>query len=221
MRHAAAHLLVESLVVPELEPSADHHLRRVLRVPAGRTVTVTDGRGSWRACAVTDSGLESLGPVVAEPASDDPFTLYCAIPKHDRPEWIVQKATELGADRIVWLHAQRSVVRWDSERTTRHLERLRRIAVEAMLQSRRVRAPELDGPIAAAEVLARDQVVVAEPGGRTLRPGDRQIAVGPEGGWSEDEVRLARDLVGLGADVLRVETAAIVACVHGAMRGWS
>lgn len=213
--------MVESLEVPELDTAADHHLRRVMRVPVGRVVTVTDGLGSWRSCAVTSVGLEPLGAVVVEPDDPAPFTLYCAIPKSDRPEWIVQKATELGVDRIVWLHAERSVVRWDAERAVRHIDRLGRIAVEAMLQSRRVRRASIEGPVPAVEVLTGGGVAVAEPGGRMLRAEDRRVAIGPEGGWSEEELSLAGEQIGLGPDVLRVETAAIVVCAHAAARRWS
>ncbi len=105
--------------------------------------------------------------------------------------------------------AERSVVRWSGERADRHLERLRRIAREAALQSRRVRLPEMVGPWPAADVLA--DAAVAEPGGRPVAAADSSIAIGPEGGWSPSELALARDQISLGPNVLRVETAAVVA----------
>ncbi len=81
------------------------------------------------------------------PRDHVPCTIAVAIPKHDRPEWLVQKPTELGVDRIVFLHAERSVVRWDGDRAERHLARLAAVAVEALMQSRRVWLPEIVGPV--------------------------------------------------------------------------
>ena len=63
----------------------------------------------------------AIGDVVVVERDHAPSTIAVAIPKQDRPEWLVQKATELGIDRIVFLHAERSVVRWDGDRAARHL----------------------------------------------------------------------------------------------------
>ena len=84
---------------------------------------------------------------------DAACTVAFAIPKADRPEWIVQKLTELGVARIVLLHAERSVVRWDGDRAARHLRKLRRVAVEALEQSRGSGCPTIVGPVPAADVL--------------------------------------------------------------------
>ena len=105
------------------------------------------------------------------------------------------------------LHAERSVVRWKPEKAPTQLTRLQRIADEASRQSRRVWRVTIDAPVAAADVL--DRYVVAEPGGRRLAPDDRTVAIGPEGGWSPAELDIARDIVTLGANVLRTETAAV------------
>src|SRR5262249_4480464 len=126
-----------------------------------------------------------------------------------RLDWLVQKVTEVGVTRLVLLAAERSVVRWDDERAPRQLDRLRRIAAEAAMQSRRVWLPALCGPTPATDVLTT--CAVAEPGGRALSASDRAMAIGPEGGWSPAELAMAADRVSLGEHVLRVETAAIVA----------
>jgi 16S rRNA (uracil1498-N3)-methyltransferase len=131
------------------------------------------------------------------------------MPKGDRLDWLVQKVTELGVDRLVLLHCDRSVVRWKDDRRDGQLARLQRIADEACRQSRRVWRLRLDGPVDAAAVLA--EYVVAEPGGRPLTASDRVVAVGPEGGWSDRELLLARDRASLGDTILRTETAAISA----------
>ncbi len=211
LRRSAAHILVADVESPELTDDAAHHVLRVLRVGEHEPVTITDGHGRWRSCHISSAGLRAAGDVaIAErPVAS---TIAVAIPKQDRPEWVVQKATELGIDRIVFLHAERSVVRWDGERAERHLIRLSRVAGEALMQSRQVWLPEIVGPLPAADVLPG--AVAAEPGGRSVTSTDRLIAIGPEGGWTPDELALAKDQVALGDAVLRVETAALVACVE-------
>ena len=210
-RRAAAHVLVDDVDLPVLPEPTAHHVFRVLRVGDGDVVTVTDGAGRWRVCrAVSGATIEPAGDVqVAEPSTG--LTIGVAIPKSDRPEWIVQKLTELGVCRIVFLHAERSVARWDGDRATKHVARLRRIAAEALGQSRGVWLPTVDGPMPAGEFLPG--AVAAEPGGRALAAADRTIAIGPEGGWTASELGRAAGTVAIGANVLRVETAALAAAV--------
>ena len=212
LRRSAAHILVDDVESPELTDDAAHHVLRVLRVGAHEPVTVTDGHGRWRTCHIADATFRAIGDVVAVPRDHVPCTIAVAVPKRDRPEWLVQKATELGIDRIVFLHAERSVVRWDAERAERHRARLAAVAAEALMQSRRVWLPEIAGPFPAADVLPEG--VAAEPGGRAVAVADRMIAIGPEGGWTPDELALAQDRVGLSDAILRVETAALVACAE-------
>ena len=196
LRGSAAHIVVEHVDDPRLDADAEHHVFRVLRLRAGESVTVTDGAGSWRPCVVAGESVVADGAARFVPRSADPLTIAWAIPKRDRPEWIVQKLTEIGVDRIVIVHADRSVVRWDASRAGRHVAKLRRVASEAVQQSRGVWVPTIEGPVEAAEILS--QAVAAEPGGRELTLLDRVIAIGPEGGWSDAELALARDRVSLG-----------------------
>ncbi len=216
LRRSAAHVVVEDVAVPVLTEADRHHLERVLRLQLDEVVTVTDGAGAWRRCRWAAGSVEPDGEVVLVPPPAVPVVLAVAIPKSERPEWLVQKATELGVDRLLFVHADRSVVRWEPARAAKHLARLRRVALEAVGQSRRVRIPEVLGPVPSTAVLG--DLVVAEPGGRSLLPGDRRFAIGPEGGWSERELALAADTVRLGDTVLRVETAALAAaawaCAH-------
>ncbi len=211
LRTSAAHVLVEDLEAPEPDDAGAHHLRRVLRLRDGEPVTATDGRGRWRPCRLRAGALAADGPVESVPAPSSPLTVAVAVPKGDRAELLVQKCTEVGVDRIVLLTAERSVVRWDEERAARHSERLRRVAAEAAMQSRRVWLPEITGPVAATSMLPG--AAVAEPDGRPLGPADTTVAIGPEGGWTEAELAAAGGLVALGPHVLRVETAAVVAAV--------
>jgi 16S rRNA (uracil1498-N3)-methyltransferase len=175
-------------------------------------VTVTDGRGRWRSCRAVAGTLEPDGVVEIEEPPTEPVTIGFAIPKMDRPEWIVQKLTELGVDRIVMLDTERSVVRWDAPRAAKHLAKLERVAAEAVQQSRRVFVPEISGPVPASSFLPG--AVAAEPSGRRLTTGDRVVAVGPEGGWTDRELAVAAGHVGLGATILRVETAALAAAAR-------
>jgi 16S rRNA (uracil1498-N3)-methyltransferase len=209
LRRSAAHVVVDDVTSPILSPGDAHHLFRVLRVAEGDVVSVTDGRGGWRLCRAVDGSLEATTPVTVEPPRSMPVTIGLAIPKLDRPEWIVQKLTELGVDRIVWLHAERSVVRWDDQRAAKHLARLERVAVEAVQQSRRVTVPVIDAPKAALSFLPGASA--AEPGGRPDDGCHPVVAIGPEGGWSDRELAAAADRISLGPTVLRVETAALVA----------
>jgi 16S rRNA (uracil1498-N3)-methyltransferase len=209
LRRSAAHVLVTDVEDAMLDEATVHHLRRVLRLRDGEPITVTDGAGAWRTGTFTGAGVEPGGDVIVEPAPDPPLIVAVAPPKGERAEWLVQKCTEVGVDRIMWLDAERSVVRWNGDRAEQHLARFRRIATEAALQSRRVWLPVIEGPVPATAVLPT--AAAAEPGGRAVDAGDTTIAVGPEGGWSEAESKLAASHVSLGSNVLRVETAAVVA----------
>src|SRR4051812_23439651 len=209
---AKAHAFVLDLVAPELDDGDRHHLLRVLRLRAGEAVTVSDGRGGWRPCRFGDDGaVEVTGPVVTEPEPAPSLTVGFALVKGERPEWVVQKLTEIGVDRIVPFVAERSVVRWDDEKAERNHERFITIAREAAMQSRRAWLPVVD-PIATFATLA------GQPGAtladRTGAPPTLQrpvVLIGPEGGWSEAERARGLPTVGLGPTVLRAETAAIVA----------
>lgn len=227
LRSAAAHLDVETadfdadaaLVV---EPADQRHLVKALRLRTGASVTITDRRGRWRPMRLVAEGgsvvLEPGGEVTVEPLLP-PFAVAAAMPKGDRLEWMVQKLTELGVTRLVLLHADRSVVRWTGDKVVRGRARLERVITAACRQSRRVYWPELVGPVGARDVLAT--AVVAEPDGAPFviphgsAPAARDemptIAIGPEGGWSADELALAATTVRLGAHVLRTETAAVAA----------
>jgi len=211
LRIAAAHVIVDDVTTPMLNDEDRHHLERVLRVAAGASVSVTDGRGGWRLCRFEGGSVVPAAEAVVEAAPSKPITVAVAIPKQDRPEWIVQKLTELGVDRIVFLEAERSVVRWDAERSARHLAKLERVAREASRQSRRVWLPAIEGQVPAARLLP--SAVAAHPTGTPDDGSSPVVAIGPEGGWTDRELSLATGVVSLGPTVLRVETAALAAAV--------
>ena len=215
LRHSAAHLFVASLDAPEPTVDDAHHLFRVLRLRDGETVTVSDGAGSWRATRVVGQSLLCAGEIEFEPAPR-PVTVASAIPKGDRLEWMVQKLTEVGVAEIVFLHCERSVVRWSGERGERQLARQQRVAREASSQCRRVWLPLLLGPSPFGEVAGRPNTVIADPFGEPFdrsvgaRNGQVTVMIGPEGGLTEQELGMATNVC-WGSNILRVETAAVVA----------
>jgi 16S rRNA (uracil1498-N3)-methyltransferase len=209
LRSSAAHVFVESIDAPDPSPDDLHHLFRVLRLRDGEVVTVSDGRGAWRTTTATAGALHQDGPVQHEPAPHA-CTIAAAIPKGDRAEWMVQKLTEIGVTEIVLLHCARSVVRWEGERGAKQLARLQRVAREAAVQSRRVWLPVVRGPVPFAEAVSLPGAVLAEPDG-DVGVTAATVLIGPEGGFSPEELAAPVPRVRLVDTVLRVETAAVVA----------
>jgi 16S rRNA (uracil1498-N3)-methyltransferase len=204
------------------------HLSRVLRARVGQEFDVSAGgrlrRG--RVVAVEEDRVEfALGEEL--PASAEAqVTLLLAIYKFDRMEWALEKLTELGAARVVPVIARRTDSRL-AKAAAKRVERWRRIAQEAAEQSRRLAPPEILVPAKLKDAVATaalTRVVLAEseqsvsladvvrvhPSGESLA-----LAVGPEGGWTEDELRLFAEsgwtAASLGQRILRAETAAIAA----------
>lgn len=209
LRSSAAHVFVASVDAPEPAPDDLHHLLRVLRLRDGEIVTVSDGRGRWRVTQLAGGVLVPSGDVQLADAPKA-CTIAAAIPKGDRLEWMVQKLTEIGVTEIVLVHCARSVVRWDDDKAAKQLARLQRVAREAAVQSRRVWLPTLRGPVPFAEAAAIPGAVLAEPDGQ---PGlaASVVIIGPEGGFSSDELAVPLQRLQLVDTVLRVETAAMVA----------
>jgi 16S rRNA (uracil1498-N3)-methyltransferase len=213
---AAAHVFVADLDRPEIADVDRHHLERVLRLRVGETVTASDGRGGLRVCTFAAAGgaLEPAGAVSMEPPPSPPIGVGFALVKSEKPEWIVQKLTEVGVDRIVPFTAERSVVRWDEAKAARNLERLRRVAVEAAMQSRRRWLPSVEPVVPFASVVVGDGVALADAAGEPPALDRPTILVGPEGGWSDAERAAASGrFVRFGPTVLRAETAAVAAGV--------
>ena len=210
LRHSAAHVFVDQLDSPALGDDDQHHLGRVLRLRDGESVTASNGRGQWRACVWSNGALEVVGEVVASA----PPSVRCAVAftpvKGDRNEWAVQKLTEIGIDEVIILApTQHSVVRWSD--ADKQLRKLRVVAREAAMQSRRVWLPNIVGLAALHEVCAGDGAAVADPNGVALHAGVSLVVVGPEGGFAEDELPAGVPRVQLGDTILRAETATLVA----------
>ncbi len=209
---AVAQGFVEDLASCAPDSADVHHLSRVLRLRPGETVIASDGQGSWRPCTYAGAApwLEPAGETLYVARAAPEVTVAFTPVKGDRPEWVVQKLVEIGVDRIVVLRAARSVVVWGSDRAGRAVERLSRIAEQAAAQSRRAWIPAVEGVANVLDYARSQPLVLAERGGGPVGLG-RPVCVGPEGGWTEEELAAAEALAGLGDGVLRAETAAIVA----------
>ena len=209
-RDAAAHTFVESVVAPVLADEDRHHLERVLRLRAGTVITVSDGRGQWRAVEL-GADLEPCGDVMSEPPPQPRIAVGFAVVKGDRPEMIARALTEVGVDRLMPMHTDRTVVRWEGMRAQAAVERLRRVVRGAGGQSRRVWLPVVEPVTTFGDLVVVPGTAVAAPGGVPPDLGHPTILVGPEGGWSPEELAVGTPRVGLGPHVLRTETAAVVA----------
>jgi 16S rRNA (uracil1498-N3)-methyltransferase len=209
--------------------TGDHakHLSRVLRARVGREFdVVAEGvvrRG--RIVDVTDDSVqfELGGEVPAAPSTN--LMLLLAIFKFDRMEWAIEKCAELGVSRIIPAIARRTDAHLAAGAAKR-VERWRRIAIEASEQSRRVSVPEICTPLKLKDALPACtglRIVLSEVE-NTVRLRDVTgfdsadqiaLAVGPEGGWTEDELKSFHEAgwtsASLGPTILRAETAAIAA----------
>ncbi|HUY64915.1 MAG TPA: RsmE family RNA methyltransferase [Acidimicrobiales bacterium] len=210
---AVAQVFVDDLDTLDVCEDDAHHLGRSLRLRPGELVVAADGAGRWRTCRYrSGSPLEADGAVVETPRPARLVTVGFVPVKGERPEWVVQKLTELGVDRIVVLSSARSVVRWQGERADRSVDRLRRVAREAAAQSRRAWMATVDGVWSLSDLrsrLAPERLALADPGGEPPDGGVLAVAVGPEGGWDDAELASAPSRLGLGPGVLRAETAAL------------
>lgn len=203
-------MFVSDLDALELADDDRHHLARVLRLRPGDELTASDGAGRWRRCRF-GAPLEPIGAIERDDAPQPEITVAFALVKGERPEWVVQKLTEVGVDRIVPFVAERSVVQWDGDKAARNHARLLTVAREAAMQSRRTWLPTVEPIATFAEVAGRPGAALADRHGRPPTLAHPVVLVGPEGGWSERERSEGLPAVNLGPTVLRAETAAIVA----------
>jgi len=205
----------------------DHalHLMRVLRAEIGQEFDIATGISVRRGTITSISGKRvefALGE--AQPIAPAPdLTLALAIFKFDRMEWAIEKCTELGITRIVPIIARRTDSHLAAAAMKRR-ERWQRLALQASEQSRRAAPPEIAAPAKLKELASGtgSRIVLAESENNTrLRdalqscPSDLTLAIGPEGGWTNDELQWFREsgwtAASLGDTILRAETAAIVA----------
>ena len=200
------------------------HLVRVLRAQVGQEFDVAaDGQiRRGKIIGIGDDRVEfELGDVVPGGRALD-LTLLVSIFKFDRMEWAIEKATELGVAKIFPIVARRTDAHL-ARAADKRVERWRRIAKEAAQQSRRLDVPEIADPVKLAESVNQTggtRILLAETEReKTLKSQLRNasqpvtLAFGPEGGWTEDEIRLFENAgwisASLGSTILRAETAIV------------
>ena len=206
------------------------HLIRVLRARVGQEFDIIAG-GIARRGRIANIAKERVEFDLAEeiPSAPAPnLTLLLAIFKFDRMEWAIEKCTELGISGIVPLIARRTEAHLASA-SAKRVERWRRIALQAAEQSRRLTPPEIAAPVKVRDasklpgalriVLAEteEQVMLCDVLAEHSSEAETLLAIGPEGGWTEDELELFRKAAwrsaSLGPTILRAETAAIAGTV--------
>lgn len=211
------HVLVDDLDLPVLTDDDRHHLDRVRRIASGASITLGDGAGRWRTARFGDP-ITVVGDVWVEPEPEPRLTVAFALVKGTRPEWVTQKLTELGVDVIIPFEATRSVVRWDPRRRDQNHRKLERVVREAAMQARRAWLPEVRPVMSFDDVASLPGAVLAHRDGGPITAAHTTVLIGPEGGWSEEELAAGHPHVGLGPQVLRAETATLAAgtllCAH-------
>lgn len=199
------------------------HAHRVKRVEVGEVVALHDGRGGVASAEVAQASkvrgewtLELAVRDVRRVERPEPrLTVLAAAPKGDRLEAMVDGLAQVGVERFSPLVTARTVV----EPRQGKLDRLMRVAVEALKQSGAAYLMEVGGPVSLAEALGGEgKVVMADASGEAWRgppPARASLLVGPEGGWTAEEVEGARAagvrVVRFGVLTMRVEVAAVVA----------
>lgn len=207
------------------------HIARSLRMRPGEKLTLCNGDGDDFLCEITDiSGDDVTLDIlerrdsVGEPSVQ--VTVYQGLPKSDKMDWIAQKSVEAGVTRLVPMMTARCVSRPDSKSAGKKRDRWQKIAEEAAKQCGRGRLPEvamlMDFSDAVKEAAERGEIIFFyEGGGTSLRQlvsdDTKQVSIfiGPEGGFAEEEVALAKSygakIGSLGTRIFRTETAATAA----------
>jgi 16S rRNA (uracil1498-N3)-methyltransferase len=204
----------------EINGPEAHHLARVCRLRPGDAVCLFNGDG-FEYSATVETVQKNSVVLMVEPGEQRnrelKFHLQVAapLPKGDRTQLLVEKLTEIGVTTLVPLRTQRSVIHPHDAK----LEKLKRYAIEACKQCGRNTLPKIEPLTEWTAYCSQSSLparrMLADPAGGPAAPyaEDTAIAVGPEGGFTAEEMKLALDngwqMVGLGPRILRVETAAV------------
>lgn len=207
-----------------------HHIGRSLRMAVGEEITVCYNLTDYLCRLEKISDTAVIAKVISEEKSREPnisLTLYQALPKTDKLEFIIQKAVELGAVRIVPVMTKRCIARPEKGQFDKKLERLKKISLEAAKQSGRGIIPEVSGIISFEKCLAElssldvGLICYERAGGMRLSDINYPVGasvgllIGSEGGFEPAEADAAADMgikrVWLGDRILRCETAPLAA----------
>lgn len=217
----------------ELSAEDAHHVLVVLRHTVGDTLNVTDCTGATYECFITRMEGHSAWLTPAKKIADAPedngqVILAPALLKGDKFDWVVQKAVELGAGRIVPVQMEHCVVKLDDKRKAARLARWQKIAKEAAQQCGRSDVPQVAAPCPFPELIAaygdtrtlipyEEETAPLADACHDVRTGDVLVIIGPEGGFAKGEIAYAQEhldwcrTVSLGPRILRAETASLAA----------
>lgn len=239
-------MLVQRFIVPfnltteyvALTNQLAHRILRVLRMKVGDQILLCDPRGVEWVAEIVGTGIDVvrvrlLEPIFSRPEPKTFVTLFQGIPKGEKMDFIVQKVTELGVQRIVPMFTRRTIVQLSPDKVKSKRERWQRVAISATEQSGGKIVPEITLPLPFKKALdeaAKSDLwllfyeAAEEPLRGVLAPCRDAgyvaimhvaIMIGPEGGFDPDEVveakRMGAQIVSLGKRILRTETAAVVA----------
>lgn len=191
----------------------------VLKLKIGEKIELSDGKGISAIAEIAEINKKSVNvkilEIIKNKSTDKNTTLYCAILKKENFELVVQKATECGISKIMPIISERTI------KTGLNLERLQKIAKEASEQSGRNTVPEISMPIKFEKAIKniKGESILFDISGKSILGGSIaekiNIWIGPEGGWTPDEIKKAKEnnfsIASLGHLTLRGETAAIIA----------
>ena len=220
--------------VAVLQGPEAHHLSRVLRKTPGDRVEIFDGKGSSALAEIQSLSKKAVELRILNrdqsPKPRGEIVLATAVPKGDRFRWLVEKAVELGVDRLVPLMTERSVVKPGEGKR----DKMEQAVIEASKQCRRnylmeVREPMEWDQFLKNELSLESLALIAHPEGKPLCevfpavfPDKLVLIVGPEGGFTEREIDEAQSSgaigVGLGPNILRIETAALALAAYAAFQ---
>jgi 16S rRNA (uracil1498-N3)-methyltransferase len=213
------------------------HITKVLRMKVGEHLTACDTDGFEYETVIKSLGetvtLDVLSKKISENEPSYTATVYQSLVRGERFDTVLQKATELGAKRIVPVITSRCTVRLEKKEYEKKVTRWQRIVLEAAKQCGRASVPVVTYPVTFAEAIKEsaqaDLALFCYEGEGTLpitlhtqkvdNPNSVSIMIGPEGGYSEDEATLAKEsgmkMTGLGRRILRTETAApfVLSCL--------
>lgn len=210
-----------------------HHIKTVMRFRPGTTIMIADGTGVEYIAEIIEYDVDRVFCRVLETReargeSRTRVTIAQSMPKGDKFEWILQKATELGAKRFLPFSSERTVVKLEPKKVDKKVERWQKITKEAAEQAHRGYVPNVEMPISWKQLLQQIESfpgtvwIAYEKGGKSLTTALAQthvdeimVLIGPEGGFSAKEVEEAGQAgaitISLGNRILRTETASLLA----------
>lgn len=226
----------QCIIPPTISITGDllTHLRDSLRITTGETLWFGNSQGTRYRVEIIDVSKQAVSGRILETIQEPPrraprLILGHSLLKGEKMDWVIQKATELGVSEIVPMESRQSVVHLKADRVDHQLARWQRIALEAAQQSEQWHVPTIASPQSLAALLTSRAtgtitfMLTERREGKSLQTVKLQqdvtssvlVLVGPEGGWSKEEVQIAEQAkvvpITLGQQILRAETAAIAA----------